>query len=226
MISPIIPAPRSGQAPFVVFEGLDAVGKSTTASLFAEAIGAELLATPDDELAAARRELEPWFEEHPNARMLWYAATVVRVSDRVAACLREGRPAVVDRYFLSTLAYAELRGATLRLDEVERALVAPDFTVFLHAPVAIRAARMNGRHLQSKEDVRTLDPANDARLERAYRRHAERRVAGNVIDVDTSERSPSEIARHLVERLAIHSTIPFRVPSSPDNRRRTSMTPQ
>ncbi len=69
--------------------------------------------------------------------MLWYASTVVRASDRIRGLRRAGRAVVVDRYFLSTLVYAgKLRGASLGLAEVERTLVIPHLTVYLHAPGA------------------------------------------------------------------------------------------
>ena len=197
---------RSSAVPFVVFEGLDGVGKSTTARHFAKVIGAEFLATPDRELAEARRLLEPVFEAHPEARMLWYAATVMRVSDRVKGLLRLGRPVVVDRYFLSTLAYAALRGANLGLTEVEGVLVVPDLTVFLYAPLSVRDSRMRLRSLNSTEDRSTLDAAVDAKLERSFRGYAGRPVAGRFVAVDASVRSPGEISEMLVQMLGLRTS--------------------
>lgn len=162
----------------IVLEGLDGVGKSTTARRLADLLDAELLATPGADLEPARSFLEPHLDAHPEARMLWYAATVVRASDRLRALRQAGRAAVVDRYFLSTLAYAELRGASLRLAEVERCLVPPHLTVYLHAPRAAREARMRTRSTNTVEDHRTLDPALDARLDDAFRRLGDRPIAG------------------------------------------------
>ncbi len=163
---------------FIVLEGLDGVGKSTAARRVADLLGAEFLATPGADLEPVRRLLEPTFEGHPDARMLWYASTVMLASDRIRALRRAGRAAVVDRYFLSTLVYAELRGAGLGLAEVERFLVVPHLTVYLHAPSAVREARMRGRHANTDEDLRTLDPAVDARLDDGFRRLGARAIGG------------------------------------------------
>lgn len=163
---------------FIVLEGLDGVGKSTAARRVADLLGAEFLATPGADLEPVRRLLEPTFEGHPDARMLWYASTVTLASDRIRALRRAGRAAVVDRYFLSTLVYADLRGAGLGLAEVERTLVIPHLTVYLYAPNAVREVRMRGRHGNTHEDRRTLDPAVDARLDAGFRRLGGRAIAG------------------------------------------------
>lgn len=168
----------AGEPAFIVVEGLDGVGKSTTVRRVADLIGAEALATPGDDLELARRTLEPTFEEHPDARMLWYASTVMLASDRIHALRRAGRGVVVDRYLLSTLVYGELRGAGLGLAEVERSLEIPHLTVYLHAPRTVREQRIRGRRTATDEDRRTLDPAIDARLDESFRRLGERAVAG------------------------------------------------
>lgn len=183
--------PRAGR--FVVVEGLDGVGKSTVARELACALGALHLATPDDELREARRLLEPLLDGHANARMLWYAATVMRVSDRVRAARAAGRAIVVDRYILSTLVYGELRGADLQLADVVARLVVPDATIYLHATRACRAARLQGRQDNSCEDARTLVEEADVRLDAAYRRHGARPLAGRFIPIDTTNRSPAAV---------------------------------
>lgn len=167
-----------GEPAFIAVEGLDGVGKSTIVRLVAELTCAEALATPGADLEPVRRSLEPTFDAHPDARMLWYASTVMLASDRIRALRRAGRAVVVDRYFLSTLVYAELRGASLRLAEVERCLVTPHLTVYLHAPRAAREARMRTRSTNTVEDHRTLEPALDARLDDAFRRLGDRPIAG------------------------------------------------
>lgn len=183
---------------FAVVEGLDGVGKSVTARRVAEVLGAEHLATPEAELGEARRLLEGAFERHANARMLWYAAAVARASDRIRAHRLAGRAVIVDRYFLSTLAYAQLRAATLELREVERSLEVPDVTVYLHAPRAMRAMRLEGRSINSAEDHRTIDAEVDARLDATFRRLGRRRIAGDFRPVCATG-SSDDVVREVID---------------------------
>lgn len=194
--------PRVPRARFIVVEGLDGVGKSTASRLLAQALDAVHLSTPDDELTAARALLEPLLDGHADARTLWYAASVVRASDRVRACLAAGDAVVVDRYFLSTLAYAELRGSRLRLGEVAALLAIPDVTLYLRAPRATRAERMRARRANSAEDARTLAADADDLLDAAFRRHRALPIAGRFVPVDTDGRSPDEVVSAVLAELA------------------------
>jgi len=195
----------------IVLEGLDGVGKSTTARHLADLLDAELLATPGADLEPARSFLEPHLDAHPEARMLWYAATVVRASDRLRALRQAGRAAVVDRYFLSTLAYAELRGATLGLAEVERALLVPDLTFYLHAPHHVREARLHGRPRNTPEDRRTLAHTADARLHATFHRLGARPIAGCFHPV-LAVADPDQVAQ-TIRVLAALTTSPVTSPS-------------
>lgn len=193
-----------GEPAVIAVEGLDGVGKSTIVRRVADLMGAETLVTPGADLELTRRALESTFEAHPDARMLWYASTVMLASDRLRALRRAGRSAVVDRYFLSTLVYAELRGASLCLSEVEQRLLVPHVTIYLHAPRAVREARMRVRHTNTNEDRRTLDPAVDARLDDAFRRLGRRPIAGALQPL-LAAADPDQVARRIV-RLVESST--------------------
>ena len=197
-----LPLARTRPA-FVVFEGLDGVGKSTAARVLAERIGARLFRTPDDELAEARALLEPKFEDDPDARMVWYAASVARVSRHVRQLLDRGTSVVVDRYWLSTRVYGEMRGARLSLSEIEQSLVVPDITVFLQAPLSVRAARIAKRGINSREDAVTLDPATDRFLHSAFNRHAGLPTVGRFMPIDTSACEPNDLALAVSKELGI-----------------------
>ncbi len=193
-----------GRPVFVVVEGLDGVGKSTTATKLAQRLGAELMSTPPPSVAPARPHLEEVYDAYPNARMLWYASTGAAVSQDVERLISAGSPVVLARYFLSTLVYAEIRGATLSLDEVSRQLLAPDLTVYLHAPLEIRATRMGGRGDNSAEDARTLDPKWERALDAGYRARAGHRLAGRFLPVDVSEITPDVAVDQILDALEVH----------------------
>lgn len=116
---------------FIVFEGLDGSGKSTCARLLADTIDAEYLTTPSPDLRAYREDVIASFAGCQEANQLFYLATVFATSANARDLIGEGRPVVLDRYFLSTQAYAAFRGTVLDLDQVAKDLLPADITVFL-----------------------------------------------------------------------------------------------
>jgi len=106
---------------------------------------------------------------------------------------------VVDRYWLSTVAYGAEMGAAFDLSSVERQLAPADLTVFLHAPPSVRRSRMLGRGRPlSGHDWMSLDAARSRSLADRYRAAAKGRVAGRFLPVDVSSRRPDEVVRHVL----------------------------
>lgn len=166
---------------FVVFEGLDGTGKSTCARALAQRLGARYMTTPSPEIRELRQAMLDSIADSQEAAQLFYLATVFDASARVRRLLEDGVPVVMDRYFLSTQVYAEFRGSRLDLDSVASALVHPDLTVCLQAPLATRAARLHGRGC-APADAETLSGAADARLREGYRMKSFLPIAGRWFD--------------------------------------------
>ncbi|MCA9559231.1 MAG: hypothetical protein KC583_11795, partial [Myxococcales bacterium] len=125
----------------VVVEGLDGAGKTTVVRALAEALDAATDGTPGAAVGPLRAVVdETW---SPDARQLFYAASVLDASARMAAARAAGRRTVFDRYWASTVAYdVAIRRTGLDLSVVEARLSVPDVTVFLDAPRSVRADRM------------------------------------------------------------------------------------
>lgn len=87
---------------FIVIEGLDGTGKSTIAKTLATALNAELLATPDASLKKARPIIDAAYENQPLARQLFYASSVLHLSEKIKGLMAEEKSVIVDRYWLST----------------------------------------------------------------------------------------------------------------------------
>ncbi len=109
---------------FVVFEGLDGAGKTTVARRVAATMNAAYLTTPSAAVRVFRDDLIRDFGGSQEAAHLFYLATVFAASREVDALIVQGRSVVLDRYLLSTQAYAEFRGSALRLEEVRLQKVA------------------------------------------------------------------------------------------------------
>ena len=114
------------------------------------------------------------------ARQLFYLATVFAASDEVAALLQRGRSVVLDRYFLSTQAYAAFRGSRLVVDDVQRLLRPADVTVYMDTPLVTRVARLHRRG-SSAADLETVTAGADARLREEHLRRAHLDVVGRFV---------------------------------------------
>lgn len=184
----------------VVVEGLDGTGKSTAARLLADRLGAELVQTPPAELQDVRSLIDDALRPSPLARKLFYAATVALASDEARRNLAAGRSTVIDRYWLSTLAYGELLGADTSLAAVGAALLRPTLTLLLEAPTAVRLGRMRQRALVTSGDRESLCEGTAARLLRAFLGHA-RALSYPLERIDVTELSPDAVVEQVVRRL-------------------------
>lgn len=185
---------------FIVFEGLDGSGKSTCAAELAKRTGATLLTTPSPDVRLYRDALVSSLGSSQEARQLFYLATVFTASEAVTSLLREGRSVVLDRYFLSTQAYAAFRGTRLRVDELERLLLPADLTAYIDTPLATRIARLNARGATAA-DRETVTIMSDARLRDEHRRRSHLGVLGRYVVVDGDRNTPSQVSDLIVAEL-------------------------
>ncbi len=200
--------PASSGPVFVVLEGLDGSGKSTCAKALAAKLGAVLLATPAGELRHHRERLLAGFDGCQEAAQHLYQAAVFDASCRVRRLLDRGTSVVLDRYFLSTEAYAAFRGSKIRHDEQCSLLTPADLTVFLHAPLAVRRERIQRRGVVTSADRETLTEAADAQLRHEHEVRSCLPVVGKFLSIDTSRADPSEVAERIVRILARERSIP------------------
>lgn len=185
----------------LVLEGLDGVGKTTAARLLAETIGAVVLSTPDASIKCARRSVDEIYRESPNAAHLFYASCVAHASARAARERACGRDVIIDRYWLSTWAYGAVRGARLRLDEVEASLCGADFTFLLTLEEEERRERLRLRGM-TEGDRQTLDAATATKVLQSYHDGLRRPVAGRGVVLDVTGKNPKECVAAILERLA------------------------
>ena len=187
---------------FIVFEGLDGAGKTSCARALAEAIGADYLSTPDPASRLLARDLLAGFGGNQEAAQLFYLSTVFDASRKAQAALSAGRSIVLDRYFLSTQVYAQMRGSSLQLDFLGAGLLPADLTIYLDAPLEQRVARLRGRGADAA-DRETLDGATDGILRRLYREKSGSPVVGTWCTIAVGGQSVAADVASIVARLAI-----------------------
>lgn len=195
---------------FIVFEGLDGSGKSTCAAGLAARIGAELMTTPTVEVRRYRDDLISCFGASEEACQLFYLATVFSASAAVKRVLSEGRPVVLDRYFLSTQAYAAFRGSRLDIDQVQHLLLPADVTIFMDTALETRIERLSSRGA-SAADLETVTAEADTRLREEHSRRASLSVVGRFVSVRGDGGGPATVLERVVAELELSTTWAGRV---------------
>jgi dTMP kinase len=137
---------------FIVFEGGEAVGKSTQAALLADRLAALLTREPGGTAvgeALRRLLLDLPLAPVPKAEaLLMLAARAQHVAEVIDPAMARGEDVVCDRYSGSTLAYQGF-GRGLPLDELKKMNSwatggrAPDVIVLLDLPVADARQRLS-----------------------------------------------------------------------------------
>lgn len=173
---------------FIVIEGLDGTGKSTTAKALAAKLQGVALNTPLDKFQDVRPKLENIYAEESYGRQLFYASTAIASSLQVQKELKDSPVVVLDRYWLSTQVYHSWRtkGAHFKLLEVESMLLKPDLTVYLELSLDERVNRLGGRDSNTEEDRQTTDLVANQKLNDLYHEHLDSFCAGDWLKVDAA----------------------------------------
>ncbi len=179
----------------VVLEGLDGVGKSTLARAMP---GFVALATPGDELRDARRAIHAAAAGDPLVPQLFYAASVCAVGRRARALADAGADVVIDRYWLSTIAYGLARGTGVALVDVAPRVPRPDVTVIVELHEDERRARLAARGMTA-QDVESLQPPFAEAVRRRLRAPAPSEPVGRLARLDVTGLALAVAARRLLD---------------------------
>ena len=186
---------------FLVFEGLDGVGKTSCAKITAELLDAHFMTTPTVAMRKFSGQIISSLNGNQEAAQMFYLATVLAASDEVKSHIATGRSVVLDRYFLSTQVYAEFRGSILDMDESIGGILQPaDWTVFLEAPLNIRKSRLLTRGC-SLFDGETLTYEANTSLLNGYKRRMQLPVVGKSMRIDTSSLAVLEVAQKIITKI-------------------------
>ena len=134
---------------FIAFDGLDGVGKTTLVRELAQHYGGIALDTPGTELRPVVDKVLTALGNHQTARCLFYAGSVLAAGHKARQLAEGGQTVFMDRYWLSTIAYARARGVTVSLSDLEAIVPAPDLTILLTLDETERRRRINSRAYDS-----------------------------------------------------------------------------
>jgi thymidylate kinase len=184
------------QSKFVVIEGCNGVGKSTTVEYICSRVGASTFHYPP-QFVSFRSEVRLDECLAPLPRLAYYLAATLHLSDLVRGQLRQTH-VVCDRYLASPLSLM-IGESAIEEEEVNRVigpfksyLIMPDVTLLLTAEHAKASGRIQNRSLKSG----MLTPVARRMIESKEffekRQNASRRLASNlgpVVELDTTNLS-------------------------------------
>ena len=130
---------------FVVLEGLDGVAKTTLCAKLAQHYQGLAVNTPGTLLKPWMPALQESFNRCPIARCLFYASTVFAEGESAYRKRAQGVWVFMDRYWLSTWAYAQARGVAVDMESLEQAVPVPDLTILLTLDEEERQRRLHER---------------------------------------------------------------------------------
>lgn len=171
---------------FIVFEGVDASGKTTTARLLADHLETVYYATPPKAFMARREEVD--LSANADDHYHFYLDGIRRASAEIWELLSEGKAVIGDRYWVSTCVYHLVMGATVSRDDF-KGIVFPDTTVLLTVSSEVQMHRLVQRGM-SAGDRRMLN--QQELLAREFKKFLATEK-GHLVAIDTSRLTPSEV---------------------------------
>jgi dTMP kinase len=198
--------PHAGTGAFIAFEGLDGVGKSTLVAAVASALGAVSLAMPGVPRPVAHAVFTSLGHD-ATSRCLFHAACARALGQQARAITASGRHVLVDRYWLSSVAYARARAVSLDLAAVERAIPAPDLTLLLTVDEDERCRRLEARGATAVDRETMHGAFRDTALAELMR--ADRGTAFEPpVVVDLSRQTPGDALSNVLDALRRHGVLP------------------
>ena len=156
---------------FICFEGVDGSGKTTLAKLLTENLRGQYHHSPPKSLLPIRSEI---YEYDTQVRFQYYLLGNYITNEEIQKTL-ENKPAIVDRYIYSTIAFHHLI-TTGRISGI----MTPDHIVYLTASWDKIEQRLSQRETNKKsEEISYLQSVN-----RKYQKIFSK--LDNVIEIDTT----------------------------------------
>lgn len=180
---------------FVVFESLDAGGKTSIAQAMAKLVNnGEYYKGPPPEISQFRSYITTCSSEMQYG---YYLAGNFVMSSYIKAKLEQGVSIFCDRYIYSTIAYfSVLLGKDLLVPD---GLLKPNTVIYLETDEQVRSSRLQSRGIDAFHEK-----SSEISLKEKYQ--YERILSSsylNLFVIDTSSTIPEEVAQHIKDMLKI-----------------------
>ena len=193
---------------FVVLEGLDGVGKTTLTKALAEFFNGESRSTPGCALKPLIEEILETFGDNQTARAIFYTASVLAEGKLARESADRDKVVFMDRYWLSTIAYARARGVSANFSSLEAIVPKPDIIVLVTLEEKERLRRLNDRGT-SAADRETLNTEFSELVLREMR-NPTRIQAFRPVEVDVTGADENEALQKVIDVLPYLNHCPDR----------------
>ncbi len=135
----------------IVFEGTDGTGKSTQLTLLARALqkkGLQVISSFEPTNGTFGKQIRELYSNRQKSSLeqeleLFINDRKEHVKTLIAPALAEGKVVLLDRYFLSTIAYQGAAGMDTKTIYKKNAFAPePDLALLFHAPISISTTRI------------------------------------------------------------------------------------
>lgn len=189
---------------FIVLDGPDGAGTSTQSRLLAEYLQQEgrnvvLTAEPTDGPVGKRiRELLREGTMDPmELQLLFCDDRAWHVEHVIEPALRDDKTVVSDRYWYSTIAYAEAQGLhTTPLLELNKKFVQPSAVIFTLPPLSVCMERMQKRGQKDLFEYEELQQ----KVHEAYHRLAKNNPSIHVVDTSVSKDEAAHAISNIIQQ--------------------------
>ena len=131
---------------FIVVEGFDGSGKTSTAKWLEKELGYKYMKSPTGVFAQARELFDDIENVTIIERLAFYTGDCIRVSEILRETYKDDK-VVLDRYYMSTVCYHEAlcQESTKNLTETFNQLYQPDLVIYLMTDYDILNERLRSR---------------------------------------------------------------------------------
>ncbi len=192
---------------FIVFDGLDCVGKTTTAKALANQLEGEYVSWLQEPFRSAIKTIWATPEVSENSAHLVFLGALRHLSEVVAKKLAQGTTVVADRYVFSTIAvYTPLAISRdlvpLKVHLADLDLLRPNFAFMLDLEERERRRRIRARG-NDKSPTEILCEKKPAFLEEVKGSFAEQVQRADLIRLDVNGASTEAILSQVVQMIEI-----------------------
>lgn len=178
---------------FIVLEGLSGSGKTTVSHLLAEELNGSYYSTPSGDFSKIREMI--YSTNNLKFLFYFYLASIMFASEEIKKILAT-KTIVCDRYIYTTLCYYRALGLKESINLEKMPILLPDYTFLLVCNQNIQEARLDvrGRTDHDKKERKYIK-----KILKEYRKY-------NLIEIDTSDFSPSQIVEKIISYLITNSS--------------------
>lgn len=172
---------------FIVFEGIDKVGKTTHSKILSNKINAKLYTSPQSPYNDIKSYINKDCEKLPS--LLFYLSANLELSGIIRNDLKDTN-VICDRYVLSTLSNHAVHVGSETVEKfydiIESEIIQPDYLFLLTAKKGEIIKRLKKNHESHFDRLLLKTPEKIKTIQNEFKALAKRKIYGDIIEIDTT----------------------------------------